>query len=340
VAGKIRKLAAVIFLTITIWVWAFLSLEKDTTLFGSIELSPAADPDYYVTFNDDKSRVGVKMTFRGSPTRIASLERRHRAADSDPTRERLDFYYDPAEHAQTETNTYRIDVMELAKEAIKTRDIALTVVGCDPLFIEAHVQKLTLREVSIEVRDEAGAEVKAESVEPARVMMYLREGEPAAARIVLSGQQIENARSRPVRERPFIVIGPGDKKQYAAQTVLVRLPSTMPLEAQVFQTNPGRIGFILPPELIGVYRVELIDDIKTINFRSTQEAKTLYQQQPYHLLIQVLSGDQNLEQTPPRTVIYNFPPEMVRKGLIQAPDPPSQVRIRLIPISPPPAPAP
>ncbi len=338
--GKPRKLAAVVFLTLTMWVWAFLSLEKDTTLFGSIELSPAADPDYYVTFNDNKIHLSVKLTFRGSPKQIAYLEKRQRAADSDPTKERLDFYYDPAEYGQTETGTYRVDVMELAKDSIKTRDIALTLIGCDPLFVDAHVQKLTLREVKVEVRDESGAEVQAESVEPARVMMYMRDGGPTEARVVLSAQQIENARTRPVRERPFIVIGPGDKKQYAAQTVLVRLPDAMPLEAQVFQTNPGRIGFIMPPELIGSYRVELIDDIKTINFRSTQEAKTLYQQQPYHLLIQVLSGDQNLEQTPPRTVIYNFPPEMVRKGLIRAPDPPSQVRLRLVPINPAPPPAP
>jgi hypothetical protein len=340
VTGKLKKLAAVIFLTLTIWVWAFLSLEKETTLFGSIELSPAADPDYYVTFNDDKIHLGLKLTFRGSPKQVAYLERRHRAPDSDPTRERLDFYYDPAEYAQTETGTYRVDVMELVKSALKTRDMALTLVGCDPLYAEAHVQKLTLREVTIEVQNESGAVLPVESVEPARVMMYLREGQPAVARVVLSDQQIENARYRPIRERPFITIGPGDKKQYAAQTVLVRLPAAMPLEAQVFQTNPGRIGFIMPQELIGAYRVELIDDIKTINFRSTPEAKTLYQQQPYHLLIQVLAGDQNLEQTPPRSVIYNFPQEVLRKGQIQAPDPPSQVRIRLVPLNPTPAPAP
>lgn len=337
-SGKIKKLAAVVFLSVVIWVWAFMSLEKETTLFGSIELSPAADPDFYVTFNDNKSRIGLKLTFRGSPARIASLERRHRAADSDPTRERLDFYYDPAVQAQTETGTYRINTLDLVREAIKTRDLALTVAGCDPLDIEAHVQKLVPREVTVEVRDEAGSLLTAESIEPARVMMYIREGDPATARVVLSARQVETARSRPVRERPFIIIGPGEKVQYAAETVLVRLPSAMPLEAQVFQTNPSRIGFIMPPELIGIYRVELIDDIKTINFRSTPEAKTLYQQQPYHLLVQVLSGDQNLEQTPPRTVIYNFPMEMVRKGLIQAPDPPSQVRIRLVPINPTPVP--
>jgi len=338
VAGKLKKLFVVVFLTLIIWVWAFMSLERDTTLFGSLEVSPSTAPDYHVTFNGDKLKIGLKLTFRGAPPKIAALERRNRAPDTDPTRERLDFYYDPAEFGHTESKVYPIDVMDLVRKSSKIRELALTVVACEPAnveTVEAHVQKLVRRELNVEVFDESGVSIATENIEPPRVSMYVQEDHPGSARVLLSVRQMENARIRAVRERPFVILGPDERRRYADQTVMIRLPSQMPLEAQVFQTNPSRIGFIMPQELVGAYHVELIDDIKTINFRSTPEAKILYQQQPYHLLIQVLSGDQNLEQTPPRPVIYNFPQETVRRGLIEAPDPPDQVRIRLIPVNPP-----
>jgi len=339
VAAKIKKLLVVAFLSATIWIWAFMSLEKETTLLGTVELSPTADPDYFVTFAGGQSRATVKITFRGSPAKIAELERRHRAPDADPFRERLDFYYDPKELGHDKEGTYQLSLEELIRKGVRVRALALAVMSCEPASLEVQVQRLVLREVPAEVRDEAGQVLTPESIEPARVAMYVREGTDATARVVLSANQIEDARLRPVRERPFINLGPGEKKQYASQTVLIRMPSTLPLEAQVFQTNPGRIGFVMPAELVGAYKVEVLDDLTTIHFRSTPEAKTQYQQQPYHLLIQVLSGDQQMEQTPPRPVIYNFPQDLVRRGMIQAPDPPAMVRIRLIPVTPSPAPA-
>ncbi len=336
-AGKLKKLISVLFLTVVIWAWAFMSQERDTTLFGSLEVSPSTASDFYVTFSEDRVRVALKLTFRGAPPKIMDLEQRNRAADTDPTRERLDFYYDPAEHGHTEAGTYALDILDLVRQSSKIRDLALTAVACEPSDTEVVIQRLVSRELNVEILDEAGAVVLAESIEPPRVMMYVGEGFTGPARVVLTARQIESARTRSVRERPFIMMGQSERRHYAEQTVQIRLPSVLPLEAQVFQTNPSRIGFIMPAELLASYRAELIDDIKTINFRSTPEAKTLYQQQPYHLLVQVLSGDQNLEQTPPRPVIYNFPPETVRRGMIQAPEPPDMVRIRLVPINPPPA---
>lgn len=339
-AAKLRKIAMAALLAVVIWAWAFLSLEKETSLFGSVELSPSAEPDYFVTFEEGKSRVAVKITFRGAPAKIAELEKRHRAPDADPYRERLDFYYDPKEYGHTQPGTYQISLDELIRRGVRLRALALSVVGCDPASIQVQVQRLVLREVPVEVRDEANQLLVPESVEPATVPMYVQEGKETAARVVLTANQIETARFRPVRERPFIILGPGEKRQYASQTVLVRMPSSLPLEAQVFQTTSDRIGFIMPAELVGAYKVEILDDLKTIHFRSTPEAKTQYQLQSYHLLIQVLPGDQLLEQTPPRPVIYNFPQDLLRRGLIEAPDPPAMVRIRLIPVSSSPAPPP
>ena len=332
----LKKLFLVVFLTAMVWTWAFMSLERETDpMFGSLELSPSAAPDYHVTFNENRNKIALKLTFSGAPRKVAELVRRIRAADTDPTRERLDFYYDPEEYDQTEPQTYFIDTLDLVKKSSRIRDLALTVESCEPSKIEAHVQKLVRRDLVVEVLDEAGSPLPVEIIEPDRVSMYVQEGYSDTAKVVLTANKMETARIQSVRERPFIVIGEGGQRRHADQIVEIRLPSVMPLEAQVFQTNPSRIGYIMPSEMIGAYRVELVDDIKTINFKSTPEAKTSYQQQAYHILIQVLSGDQNLELTPPRPVIYNFPQELLRRGVIQAPVPPDQVRIRLVPLNPP-----
>lgn len=338
-SSKLKKLLTVVFLTILIWWWAFTSLERDTTLFGSLEVSPSTSPDLYVTFNEEKTKMALKLTFRGAPLQVTDLERRNRAADTDPTRERLDFYYDPAEYGDTESGTYVIDTLELIKKSSKIRDLALTVEECDPANVEVTVQKLTPRELNVEVMDEAGASVPVESIEPPRVLMYVQEGYAGPARVILTARQIDNARIRPVRERPFITMGMADRRQYAGQTVQIRLPSTIPLKEQP-PLQRVRIGFVMPAELLGSYTVELLNetDFRTMNIRATDEAMRLYEQRQYQILIQVLPGDQDLERVPLRPVLYNFPPEMVRRGLIEAPDPPDQASIRLVPVNPPPNP--
>lgn len=334
--GRIKKLVAVVFLTLVIWTWAFTSLERDTTLFGSLEVSPSTSPDLYVTFNEDKTKLALKIAFRGAPLKVTALEKRNRAADTDLTRERLDFYYDPAEHGHTDSGVYTMDTLDQIKKSSKIRDLALTVTECEPANVEVTVQKLIPRELTVEVLDEAGAPVPVESIEPPRVLMYVQDAYTGSARVVLAARQIDTARIRPVRERPFITMGQADRRQYAGQTVQIRVPSSIPLKEQP-PLQRVRIGFVMPAELLGKYTVDLLNetDFRTMNIRATDEAMRLYEQRQYQILIQVLPGDQDLERVPLRPVIYNFPPDMVRRGMIESPEPPDQASIRLIPITPP-----
>lgn len=64
-ADKAKKFAAVVFLTLLIWAWAYLSLERQVSMGGSIELSPAAGPEYLVAFKGGDTAFPLKLTFKG-----------------------------------------------------------------------------------------------------------------------------------------------------------------------------------------------------------------------------------------------------------------------------------
>lgn len=336
---KLKKFLVVAFLTLLIWAWAFQSLEQTRgPLTGSLSAAASTPSNLLVSFlGEDYQSVSdsleLNLTFKGAPAKISDLDKRYRAADHDKSKERLDFYYNPVEYNQTKPGIYTLSISDLVRRNLKVRDLALTVSSCQPDQIQVRVEELIQKELTIEIHDENNNPIPPESVEPARIRMYVPPDYNGPAIVSLTGQQVTNARSGPVRERPFVSFGSGRPPRYADQFVRVRLPSTEPLKDQVFQ--PKRIGFILPPELQGRYRVELLNetDLKTMNFKASDEAMQLYEQQPYHLLVQVQDGDENLNPIPPRPVIYNFPPEMIRKRFIQAPNPPQQTRIRLVPLA-------
>lgn len=336
---KIKKFLAVLFLTLLIWTWAFLSLERALTLAGSLNIAPTTPTNLLVSFYNEDGRpvsdnLELTMTFHGAPTKVSDLDKRYRASDLDPSKERLDFYYNPAEYGHTEPGTYTLDMAEMVRKNLKARDLALTVSSCQPKQIRIQVEELVLKELTVEILDENSSPLVHESVEPARIRMYVPEAYNGPAVVSLTPQQIVSARNGSVREKPFVSTSADRPPRYADQYVKVRLPSTVLLDDQVFQ--PKRIGYILPPDLQGRYRVELLNEneLKTMNFKATREAMQAYEQQNYHLLVQVQEGDENLNPIPPRPVIYNFPPEMVRKGLIQPPSPPAPARIRLVPLTP------
>lgn len=331
---KLKKFMVVAFLTLLIWTWAFLSLEQTLgPLTGSLEAAATTPPNLLISFlgEDNKSisdSLELNLTFKGAPTKTSDLSKRYREG-----KERLDFYYNPAEYGQTNPGVYTLSISDLVRKNLQVRNLALMVGACRPDRIQVRVEELVQKELTIEVRDENNNPVLHESIEPARIRMYVPPEYNGPAVVALTAQQMASARSASVRERPFVQFSNNRPPRRADQHVRIRLPSTEPLNDRVFQ--PKRIGFILPPDLQGRYRVELLNEgeLKTINFKAADEAMQLYEQQPYHLLVQVQDGDENLDPIPPRPVIYNFPAEMVRRRLIQAPNPPVSAKIRLVPLT-------
>jgi hypothetical protein len=331
-AEKVKKIAAVVFLTLLIWAWAYLSLERQVSMWGSIELSPAAGPGYLVAFKGGDTAFPVKLTFKGPPAQVTEMERRYRAALMDPKHERLVYYYMPQDYGHTQTNTYTIDLLEFIRKSPAYQEMALTLESCEPARVEVEVEVLVEKQLVVQCIDDTGAPLQAADIKPGQVPMYVRPAYAGPATIRLSGQQIAAARQSPIRQRPYVDLGPLGPRRTAPEEVRISLPATEQLSEHVFQ--PQGIGIVFSRNTLGRFRVQIENesDLRTIHFRATEAAYDAYRKMRYHLLIEIRDEDAALTEIPPREVIFNFPPEFIRTGQIEAVAS-KTAAIKLIPIT-------
>jgi hypothetical protein len=207
-----------------------------------------------------------------------------------------------------------------------------------PDKLEVTVEKLEKKLLAVQCVDETGGSINPETIEPAQVEIPVRPNYSGAAIAMLTPQQFERAKKLPVSVKPYVEVAVG-KRRYAGRTVEVKLPEAEKLEPMVIQPA---IGYIVNPAMTGKFKIELLNEteLKTItNIRFTEKAYEAYKKQKYQFLIEIRDGDESLPEIPPRTVIYNFPPEYVKSGQIEAPTPPHQAQLKLTPITSPAAPA-
>ena len=337
-SDKMKKFAAVLFLSLLVWAWAYLSLERQVTLWGSIELSPAAGPQYLVSFKRGESSFPVKLTFKGPPSQVAEIERRYRAALVDPTHERLVYYYRPEDFSHTQSGTYTLNLLEFIKKSPAYQEMALTLEGSEPPQIEVVVEVLTEKQLPVQCLDESGSPLRAAVPTPNQVAMYVRSDYIGPAYIKLSAQQIEAARKGPIRQKPYVDLGPTGPRRTAAQEVRLSLPASEILEQFPFQ--PQSIGFVFNRNstIPARFRVQIENesDLRTIQIRATQAAFDAYKKVRYPLLIEIREEDAALPEILPREVIFNFPAEFVRNRQIEAAAP-TTATIKLVPLTPTPA---
>lgn len=350
-SDKLTKILIVIFLTLLIWAWAFLSQEQTESFLGTLELSQQTNPSLLVSFSAEGINYGktipLKLNFVGTPNKIAELSKRAKLTSRDDSDfERLDFPYNPAEDGFTETKTYTLDLQRFLQDHSKTRDLALTLDSCeiaDKLVqkIDVQVEVLEKKKCTIRCLDEKGAPVNDAIIDPATIEMYVRKDAPAEATVkFLSGKQKDLARNQPVHIKPFVLLGTADTRT-AAEAVAVSLPGDTELEPRPFK--PLRpIGVIMSQKLQNEYRVVIDEESESkarssVDLLATDEAFKAYENVLYPLLIEVRDGDQTLETIPTKTVIYNFPPEYVRSGQIKLANPAiaktRPVQIKLVPIT-------
>lgn len=323
-ANWIKKMLAVLFLTLLIWAWAFLSLETTHSWIATLEVAPAAS-DYLVTFENNRDQFdNLQLKFKGAPAKVAEMLQRYR-------NERLAFFYDPKEFGHTNNGKYSINVADFVRRNPRIREYALTLELCVPEKLDVTVEKLEEKLLMVQCVDDTGVPVTPETVEPAQVEIMVRGGYNGPATVVLTGQQFEAAKKAPISVKPFVEVAVG-KRRFAEKTVAIRMPATEKLEPMVIQPA---IGYILSPALAGKYKVELLNEteLKTIStIRFTEKAFDAYKKLKYQIFVEVRDGDEALPEIPPRPVIYNFPQEFVRSGQIEAPTPSHQAKIKLTPI--------
>jgi hypothetical protein len=332
-SDKMKKFTAVLFISLLVWAWAYLSLERQVTLWGSIELSPTASLQYLVSFRGGESNFPVKLIFKGPPSQVAEIERRYRAALVDPTHERLVYYYRPEDFSHTQSGTYTLNLLEFIKKSPAYQEMALTLEGCEPPQIEVVVEVLVEKQLRVECLDESGAPLPAADPDPGQVAMYVRSDYTGPAYIKLSAQQIEAARKGPIRQKPYVDLGPTGPRRTAAQEVRLTLPVTEKLEPHTMQPS---MGFVFSKNTQGKYTVQIENEsaLRTITINATQAAFDAYQKVRYQLLIEIRDDDATLTEILPREVIFNFPSEFVRNGQIEASSKPEPARIKLSPLAP------
>ncbi len=335
-ADILKKLAAVIFLTMLIWAWAYLALEKEMPQQnGTLDISTGIRQDLFVSFENRPTPVGLKLTIKGPPSQIAELKKRLHASDDDPTKVELDFLYDPESQGHSTSGSHVLNVVKFLNESDKLKDMAVTVVSCEPAVITVKVEELIKKRLTIQCLDENNALLADATIEPARIQMFVRDNWTGTATVILTEAVIEKARKEPVTVIPFIELTP-EKRQYYKDPVSIRLPSTEnPLEIRPQQLS---IGFIGSKNFWDKYTVELINEGELrsrILLKASKRAFSAYEKTVYQVLIEVLPDDETAAEAIHRPVIYNFPEEFVEKGEIKLvePEPPREAIFKLVPIS-------
>ena len=335
--SQIKKLAAVIFLSILIWAYAYLAQEETISRMATLDVGGGGRSDLQVTF-DKPTPISLNLTLKGPASKIAVLKRRLLTADTDQERERLDFLYDP-ETERSLQGTYTINLVDYLQSGEKMRDLGLRVITCDPQTVQVTISQLVEKRLAIQCVDPTGKILQPETLEPATVAMFVRKEYDGPATVTLTSQQVELARKSVLRLRPYVTLG--NQQVYAKNPVSVKLPATEIL----LQSRPmqPRVGLLISRNLLGKYQVELLNEnelTSVTTILATPEAFSEFEKTIYQVLVEVRDDDVTLATTEgtKRPVIYNFPPQSIRLGEIQL-DPTAPVRqahFRLIPL---PAPA-
>jgi hypothetical protein len=335
--SQIKKLAAVIFLSILIWAYAYMAQEETILRMATLDVGGGVRSDLQVSF-DKPTPITLNLTLKGPASKVAVLKRRLLAADTDQERERLDFLYDP-ETERSLPGTYTLNIIDYLQAGEKMRDLGLRVILCDVPTVQITINQLVEKRLAIQCVDPTGKILRPETLEPATVAMFVRKEYDGPATVTLTSQQVELARKSVLRLRPYVTLG--NQQVYAKNPVSVKLPATEIL----LQSRPlqPRVGLLISRNLLGKYQVELLNEnelTSVTTILATPEAFSEFEKTIYQVLVEVRDDDVTLATTEgtKRPVIYNFPPQSIRLGEIQL-DPTAPVRqahFRLVPL---PAPA-
>ena len=332
-AGKFKygKIAIVTFITVLIWVWA--DLELDETLPDKpavIVVDESASRKLWVSFNQ-APLADIRITLSGPHSAITGINERLKQGN------RLEFIFDAAQEKMSEPRRYTLALLPFLQKDKQMRRLGLKVKSCEPETLDVQVVKLVEKQMAVECLDENKMPLKADSIVPEKIDMLVPEdweGEKLVAKVQLSRREINQARLSPVTKTPFIEL-PAGRRREASEVVKITMP---PAEDALtdYKITTATLGCVLSENLQGKYRVQvtnLNEVISNITIRATSEAKQAYESLRYQVILEIDDEDIKAEESP-RTVIYNFPEEFVRKDEIMLNQTPVQARFKLVAISP------
>ena len=317
ISDKVKRVAAVVFLTVVIWTWAYLALEENINESCTLNITTAR-PDALVTFVEKKAPVPVTMTLKGSTSMIAAFNGQLLAEQTDGKKGRLEFSYNAETENQFDAGVHQLNVLSFLKKNFRVRRLGLTVDSCEPEFVEVKVEKLEEKWLDVQCVDENFSVIEHENVEPSQVKMFVRTEYQGQAVVTLTAAQISKARMVSITGTPYVNLSADGKNRRASKAqVKIKLPSTR--ESMQDRPLQPTIGYSASKNIMDKYSVELLNEseLTTTNFKATDEAWAAYDDTTtYQLLIEIRDSDPGDTEIP-RKVIYNFPPEYVAKGEIR-----------------------
>jgi hypothetical protein len=327
---RVKKFSAVIGLTLLIWAWAFLAIEKEQSTVATLGIAPTR-PDLFVSFEDHETPVSLSLDIKGPPSKISELRNRMRKGEP------LEFLYSVESEHHSEPGSYLLDVASFLNESDEVKGLGVSVEGSLPVRINVRVEQLVKKWLTVECVDEYGVPVATEPIEPASIQMFVHDSwtvDSLKATVVLNAATRERARKAAITAEPFIELEP-DKRTPSKTSVRIKLPSTeSPLKD--YPINPVWVGFVFSESLQGEYKAELVNetDFRTINIKASKSASEAYQNMAYQILVEIRDKDMNETGNFRRAVIYNFPPEFVLKDEIMLTGSPKEAEIKLVKIAP------
>ncbi|MGA2094257.1 MAG: hypothetical protein ABSH16_12770 [Sedimentisphaerales bacterium] len=318
---NVRKILATVIFTLLIWVWADLALDEQLTVSNTLD----------------------KVVLKGSARRIADIRQRINEG-----RFGREFYFDPEHEKMTAPGDHLLNLAEFLKETDRISQLGITVVSVEPNTVTVSVVELQKKTVPVRCFDDNQNPLKTAGIVPSQVEAFVpaeREGSALEAKVVLSRREMEQARLATVEKMPYIELAPGQNREVGT-SVKITLPKEQERLQEYLITNV-RMGFSLSANLEGKYKVELVNPdavMGTVAIRATPEAKRAYDNMRYQVILEIDDSDRDKgSEEIRRDLIYNFPPEFVRRDEILLNQAPVQARFRLVPITPAvvePAPAP
>lgn len=328
---KYGKIAIVIFITVLIWVWVDLDLDEELPDKPAVIIvDESANPKLWVSFNQDPD-ADIKITLSGPHAAIAEEARKLKEG------KRLEFDFDAAQEKMDAPGKYTLNLLSFLQKNREIRQRGLKVQACEPEIITVNVAKLVERSLTVQCFDGNRIPVKVKSVDPPKVNMFVPEewsGEKLTANVQLTRREIDQARLSAVEKTPFIELAAGQIRELQ-RTVKITMPPDEDLLADY--TITATLGIALSPNLQGKYSVEvtnLNEVISPIAIRATPDAKQAYELQPYPPMTLYILDDDTKKgaEEQRRKVVYNLPPEFVRKGEIELKNPqqPAEAKFKLI----------
>jgi hypothetical protein len=332
---KYGKMAAVIFITGLIWVWADLALDEKLSVSNvNINVAKSTNPGFWVSFGNKPSVSIDKMVLKGPASRITEVRRK--LNDGSLV---LEFFLDPEQtEAISSPGEHILDVLTFLRQSDQIKKLGLTIESCEPQSLSVKVIELEKKLLTIKCIDETQNVIKAANIEPKQLDAFVPKdwsGEKLTANVQLTRREIDQAKVSAVEKTPFIELAPGQISQLQ-RTVKITMPPEEDLLTD-YTITTARLRFSLSPNIQGKYKVvvdNLDEVIRTITIRATADAKRAYEKMPYQVTLEIDDEDAAAAESLRRNLIYNFPDEYLRKDDIKLNQQPAIARFKLIPLPP------